>query len=97
MLAELRALMDTLQACDTWGCVNSFADWLSAFGTILVSSLALWFSMKERILRLKCSFDIGLVPGSERLILNQQVFILSFTNIGLRPVTVTNFRLRYGR
>jgi hypothetical protein len=57
-------LIGGLPACDTWNCVNSFAGWIAATGTILVSLLAIWFSIKDKILRIKSSFDAGLIPST---------------------------------
>jgi hypothetical protein len=76
--------------CTNWECINSFSNWISALGTIFISSLALWLSVKDRLIRVRAYLDVGLVPGNDHLILDRRVFILSFTNIGPRPVTVTN-------
>lgn len=80
----------TISDCTTWECFNSFASWLSAIGTILISGLALWLSVRDRLINLQADLDVGLVPGSDPSILNKRVFILSFTNAGPRPVTITN-------
>lgn len=74
----------------TWECVNSFANWLSAIGTICISGLALWLSVRDRLVNLKATFHLGVVPSSNPDCLDQPVFLLSFTNVGPRPVTVTN-------
>ena len=78
----------TLASCTTWECVNSFANWLSAVGTLFISGLALWLSIRDRLINMQAELNTGLIPGANPTILNQQVYILSFTNIGARPVTV---------
>lgn len=77
-------------SCATWDCINSFANWLSAIGTILISGLALWLSVRDRLVNLAADISVGLVPGNDSSSLDRQVFVLSFTNAGVRPVTVTN-------
>jgi hypothetical protein len=81
-----------MQICETWECVNSFANWISAIGTVLISGIALWLTVRDRFLRMSNRFSWGIIasPNSE----NMKVFILSFTNIGARPVTVTNYKWR---
>lgn len=80
----------TLASCTTWECVNSFANWLSAVGTLFISGLALWLSIRDRLINMQAELNTGLIPGANPTILDQQVYILSFTNIGVRPVMVTN-------
>jgi hypothetical protein len=80
----------TLPSCTTWECVNSFANWLSAFGMILISGLALRLSIRDRMINMRAELNTGLIPGPDPTILNRQVYILSFTNTGPRPITATN-------
>ena len=80
----------TLATCTTWECINSFANWLSAMGTVLITGVGLWLSVKDKMLRVKAQLDVGLVPSSNPLVLDTRVYALSFTNVGPRPVTVTN-------
>ncbi len=79
-----------MEACTTWECINSFANWLSAVGTILITSLALWLSVRDRRINIKSVLSLGLLPSSSPGILDNPVYVLSYTNIGPRPVTVTN-------
>jgi hypothetical protein len=90
-------VFSSLNACTTWECVNSFAAWLAAIGTILISGLALWLSWRDQLIRVKASFDYGLVPGDDPQVLNREVYILEFANIGRRSVTVTNYEWRIRR
>jgi hypothetical protein len=80
----------TLASCTTWECINSFANWLAALGTILITGLALWLPVKDRMVNVKAELSLGLVPGENPNVLDKQVYALSFTNVGPRPVTVTN-------
>ena len=72
------------------GVHKQFANWLSAIGTMLISGLALWLSLRDRLVNMSATLDIGLVPGANPTVLDQQVYVLSFTNTGPRPITVTN-------
>ena len=81
---------NAISPCATWECINSFGNWLSAIGTILISGLALWLSIKDRLIRVSAELNVGIVPGDNPLVLDTRVYILSFTNIGPRPVTITN-------
>mgnify|MGYP006278641043 CR=1 FL=1 len=81
-----------MQTCETWECVNSFANWISAIGTVLISGIALWLTVKDRFLRMSNRFSWGIIANPNRA--NMKVFILSFTNIGVRPITVTNYKWR---
>lgn len=76
--------------CTTWECINSFAPWLSAIGTIFISGIAVWLSVRDRMVNMRAEFDVGIVPGTNTTVLDQKVYALSFTNIGPRPITVTN-------
>ncbi|MCR9873585.1 hypothetical protein NB614_02940, partial [Vibrio parahaemolyticus] len=81
-----------METCNTWECVNSFASWLSAIGTLLVSGIALWLSVRDRFIRMSNRFSLGMLTNGGKL--DMKVFILEFTNIGVRPVTVTNYKWR---
>jgi len=80
-----------LPDCSTWECINSLASFLSAFGILLISGLALWLSWKDRLILIESNFDYGLIPGENANVLNREVYILSFTNIGHRTAIVTNY------
>ncbi|EGQ9468953.1 hypothetical protein C4H03_RS23210 [Vibrio parahaemolyticus] len=81
-----------MEECNTWECVNSFSYWLSAIGTLLVSGIALWLSVRDRFIRMSNRFSIGALLNGAGLDMN--VYVLEFTNIGVRPVTVTNYKWR---
>jgi hypothetical protein len=42
------------------------------------------------MVNMRAELDVGLVPGTNPTVLDQQVYALSFTNIGPRPIIVTN-------
>ncbi len=79
-----------MQMCTTWECFNSFANWISAIGTIVISGIALWLSVRDRFVRMSNRFSWGII--SNHTDGNVNVYILSFTNIGQRPITVTNYK-----
>jgi hypothetical protein len=87
-------MFENIPACDSWQCYNSFALWISSIGTVVISSLALWLSVKDRFLRMDASFKIGTIGGKDPNRLDTLVYILSFTNVGARPITVTNYEWR---
>lgn len=84
-----------ISECSTWECINSFSEWVSAFGTILISGTALWLSFKDRMIHMQASFNSGIIPGDNPHILNQYVYILSGVNLGLRNITITNYHWKY--
>jgi hypothetical protein len=83
-----------LAECTTWECVNSFAAWFAALGTIVISSLALWLSVKDRMIRLDVVFWNSLVASDNPTIPDTWFYALTCVNIGYRPVTITNYHWR---
>jgi hypothetical protein len=81
-----------MQACDTWNCINSFALWISALGTVSVSAIALWLTIRDGFLRMSSRFSLGIIASASPAHENIKVYILEFTNVGIRPITVTNYR-----
>ncbi len=80
-----------MEACNTWQCFNSFAPWLSAFGTILISGLALWLSVRDKFIRLKANYSGRIIPSYDPMRLDTYAYVLDFVNVGAREVQVTNF------
>ncbi|MCL1066888.1 hypothetical protein L2735_08725 [Shewanella olleyana] len=83
--------MPELEACTTWECVNSFAAWFAAIATIIISSLALWLSVKDRMVRLEATFWNSLVAYNNPTIPDTWFYALTCVNLGYRPVTITNY------
>jgi len=83
-----------LSSCATWECINSFAPWFAAFGTVLVSGIALWLSWKDRLIQVNARFSYGLIPSADPDVLDREVYILEFINVGSRTVTITNYEWR---
>lgn len=79
-----------METCNSWECINSFASWLSAIGTILISGMALWLSIRDRFIRMSNNFSLGKLENNNGL--KVKGYILEFTNIGIRPVMVTNYK-----
>ena len=75
-----------MQACETWECVNILGNLISAIGTVVLSGIALWLSDRDRFIRMSNRLSWGVIAPYNGENIN--VFILSFTNIGARPVTV---------
>ncbi|MDD9197594.1 hypothetical protein PVK62_17400 [Aliivibrio sp. S3MY1] len=80
-----------LSACTTWECVNGFAAWLSAFGTICVSGIALWLSFKDRRICLNAVFCNSLMSSNNPNVLDTWNYALTCVNVGHRSVTITNY------
>lgn len=88
-------MFEGIAPCSDWQCINSFALWISALGTFSVSAIALWLSLRDRYIRIKADFSMGLVGGDDPLLINKKVYILAFANVGTRTVTVTNYEWRF--
>lgn len=80
-----------MEACNTWQCISSFAPWLSAFGTIFISGVALWLSVRDKFIRLKANYSGSLIPSYDPQKLDTYAYVLDFVNVGARDVQVTNF------
>tara|TARA_R110001606_G_scaffold346892_4_gene496038 strand:+ start:65811 stop:66380 length:570 start_codon:yes stop_codon:yes gene_type:complete len=85
----------TPECKDTWLFINSFAPWLSAAGTVLISGIALWLSARDRKVQLRATFSNGVIPNENSHVLNLFVYTLSCVNVGPRQVSVTNYHWRY--
>lgn len=75
--------------------INSFSPWLSAFGTIFISSIALWLSIRDRNVQLRAILSSGLIPQRNPKVLNFPVYTISCVNVGPRQVGITNYHWRY--
>jgi hypothetical protein len=75
--------------CATWECVNSFGNWLSAVGTIAATALALWLALRDRMLHMRATFSTVVTTLARTDTLDNHGFMVEFTNIGARPITVT--------
>ena len=74
---------------ETWEFINSFAPWLSAIGTIAAVIVSLYFSKKDKLIKLRINVGTRIIitPGLIDKI-QPQVINISITNIGYRKVTV---------
>ena len=52
---------------ETWLFINSFAPWISAFGTIAAVIVALYLSIREKRVRLRVSagYRLLIIPGQK--------------------------------
>lgn len=80
-----------METCDTWQCINSFAPWLSAIGMIFISGIALWLSVRDKVIRVDASFSGSLISSSDPNKLDTYAYVLHFVNVGARNVHITNF------
>lgn len=80
-----------MDSCNTWQCYNSFAPWLSAIGTITISALALWLSMRDKVVRLEGYFSKVIISSNGNKSSQFEGYALVFVNIGTRDVEVTSY------
>ena len=84
-----------IESCTTWQCINSFAPWVSALGTILISGVSLWLSVKDKLIRLKAQFNTVDFPIDDPIINKRWAYSIIFTNLGARPVTITKYEWHF--
>lgn len=80
---------------ETWLFINSFAPWISAVGTVVLSGLALWLSVRDRKVQLRAALSNGVIPLDDPNVLDFFVYTLSCVNVGPRQVSVTNYHWVY--
>ena len=51
-LALIRS-SEKMQECNTWQCINSFALWISSFGTVATLSVTIWLAVRDKWPRVK--------------------------------------------
>jgi hypothetical protein len=83
-----------IESCNTWQCINSFGIWISAFGTILISGVSLWLSIKDKLVQLDVRFGVADFPIDDPRIAQRWAYSIDFVNLGPRPVTVTSLEWR---
>ena len=80
---------------DLWRFINSFAGWLSAFGTIAAVIVALYLARRDSRIRLKVAVGLRLLlqrDAEER----PEFFSIEVTNVGRRPANIVNIVMRDG-
>lgn len=73
---------------DYWKFVNSFATWVSALGTLLAVIVALYFSRKDKFIKLKVEMNVLVLVGPD-FPQSPEKIVVSVTNTGLRKAIVT--------
>ena len=63
-------------------------------GTTAISGLALWLSVRDKIIRLDSRLSIVQIPGEDPKVLDRWAYMISFINVGARTVTINNFEWR---
>jgi hypothetical protein len=81
-----------IESCTTWQCINSFAPWVSAFGTLCVSIISLWLSIRNQCVRMNVWFAVRKVDYDEKL---KGVYIINLVNIGLISFIPTHCGFRF--
>lgn len=88
-------LLSELKPCDDWKCVNSFAPWLSAIGTIIVSGLAYRLSLRDRRVLMESTFDTVDYFGGSSGGKDIRGFSVNYTNVGSRDIYVTGVYFKF--
>lgn len=80
-----------------WDFINSFANWISAFGTVGAVVVSLWLALRpERLsLSVSASIKVVVIPGVETPPI--KYIAISAVNCGKRVVKVTAIGWTYGR
>jgi hypothetical protein len=80
----------------TWTFINSFADWLSALGTVSAVILALYLARRDKNVRLEVSAGhrIVVTPGTEGPY--PEYLMIRIVNIGHREAQITNIGWKVG-
>lgn len=82
---------------ETWLFINSFAPWVSAFGTIAAVIVALYLSIREKRIRLRISagYRLLIIPG-EKLNKKNEFLVINIVNVGYREAIITNIGWKVG-
>lgn len=80
-----------------WQIINSFANWLSAIGTIAAVVVSLYFAVYARRprARVSASWRLLIQPGGKPPW--PEMLVLEVTNIGDRPIRITSIGWEAGR
>jgi hypothetical protein len=81
---------------ETWEFVNSFAPWLSAFATIAVVIVSLYFSRRDKKIRIEISAGYRLIISQGDLNNRPEYLNVHIVNIGHREVQIVNIGWKIG-
>lgn len=84
-----------IESCNTWQCINSFAPWISATGTIFISGVSLWLAIKDKLIQLEARLFISEFPIDNYIRSERWAYAISFVNLGPRPITITNYEWHF--
>jgi len=79
---------------DDWKFINTFAEWVSAFGSIFAAMVALYLSRTNHV-KLKVDASMGALIGLTEKPLGN-LLIISVVNCGIRPATITGIGIKCG-
>jgi hypothetical protein len=84
-----------LMSRDTWQFINTFAEWLSAIGTIIAVWVALYLAGRDRRIRLvlQASHEIRMIENTSSL---QDTISITVTNMERRTATITRVYWKVG-
>jgi len=79
-----------------WDFINSFADWIAAFGTVSAVVVSLWLAARPDRLKLNvyAGIQVLIKPGSDH---RSRYVVITATHTGRRVVKVSNLGWRYRR
>lgn len=81
---------------ETWKFINTFAPWLSAVGTLTAVIATIYFSRKDKFLKLKVNAGLRLIV-SPHYPPNTELVCIEVTNIGIRKAKLIGIGLQIGR
>lgn len=81
---------------ETWKFINSFADWLSAIGTIMAVIVALYLARNDKQIKLKVSAGHWIEPPNDNFPAPTDYLMINVVNVGYRPVTISKIGWEIG-
>lgn len=78
---------------EDWSFINSFAEWISAFGSILASIVALYLSRTNHV-KVRVNASLGALITQNGSLDN--LLIITVVNCGARQATITGIEFRFG-
>lgn len=79
-----------------WQFINTFAPWLSAFGTILAVVTSLYLASRKSKIKLEAHVGLRLIIGRGDSAPFPQFLSFQITNVGGRPARISNIGWEVG-
>lgn len=97
VLQEINSVTDYEAESLRWSIIGAIGGWAgSIFGAIalIISILAFLLPQKVKIkVEVSTGCMLSLMPGVDRI----NAYIVTINNVGVKPITITNFYLHFGR